>query len=98
MSEIKLYPRELDQLLKSPQGPVGKDLEAKAAEAEELAERLAPFLTGALRDSITHVIGEDSEGLFALVGSDLDYALAQEFGTADTEAQPFLRPVISKRL
>lgn len=44
--------------------------------------------TGALRQSITRAI----KGLRAFVGTPLDYAPYEEFGTRYRKAHPFLRP------
>lgn len=46
------------------------------------------FETGALRDSITHNV--DADGREAAVGTDIEYAKYQEFGTSKIPARPFL--------
>jgi len=53
------------------------------------AKRLAPVETGALRDSIAaHLDGMASE---ITAGEGLDYAAAQEYGTATIPAHPYFR-------
>lgn len=76
------------------------------------AKRLAPFLTGALRDSIR--VTDDREGLLygklngtgmsvyiGPVGSvedgDVYYAKFQEFGTIHMRATPYMRPAIASK-
>lgn len=55
-----------------------------------------PFATdrGRLRASITHNLGIDSRGLYARVGSDVEYAPFVELGTRHMDARPFLRPAL----
>lgn len=48
--------------------------------------------TGRLLNSIHHVLGEDGEGQYAHIGSDLDYSLWLELGTRYMAPRPFLRP------
>lgn len=53
-----------------------------------------PFASdsGRLSASITAELGEDGEGLACYVGSDVEYAAAQEMGDSEMPAHPFLRP------
>lgn len=76
-------------------GPFAKDLEKKAIQVESAAKRLAPVDTGRLRGSISHSAPKvDGKGLYILIGSDVEYAIYQEFGTRYMGAQPFLRPAL----
>lgn len=84
----------LDALFRSPAGPVGKDLARRAIKVESAAKRLAPVDTGRLRSSVTHELGADSDGLVARVGTNVHYAVHQEFGTSRMSAHPFLRPAL----
>ena len=61
------------------------------AEARSLAP-VAPVGGGRLRGSIDYEV-KGSEGF---VGSPLEYAIYQEFGTRYMSPQPFLRPAIAK--
>lgn len=54
------------------------------------AKRKAPVDTGRLRNSITHERSDDE--LSARVGTNVEYAPYQEFGTVRMNAQPFLHP------
>lgn len=55
----------------------------------DLASQLAPVDTGALRDSYRSEVISESE---IQIGSELDYAVYQEFGTSEIPAQPHLTP------
>ena len=64
-------------------------LEIIGGKAETYAKQLAPVDTGRLRNSITHQqYNEDTE----IIGTNVEYAPYQEFGTSRMAAQPFLRP------
>jgi HK97 gp10 family phage protein len=61
---------------------------------ESEAKQLAPVDTGALRNSIqTHIDGP----LKAEVGSVLEYAEYQEYGTRHQHGTPFLTPAADKQ-
>jgi HK97 gp10 family phage protein len=58
------------------------------------AKQRAPVLTGNLRRSITM---EDGPGEFEInIGTDVEYAPFQEFGTSRMGARPFLRPAFDE--
>jgi HK97 gp10 family phage protein len=75
------------------------------------AKRLAPFLTGTLRDSImvtddrdARVYGKLNAGISVYIGpvgstedGDVYYAKFQEFGTRYMQAHPFMRPAIAAK-
>jgi HK97 gp10 family phage protein len=85
----------LHALLESENGEVAKDLLTRALKVERAAKRLCPVDTGRLRASITHEMAEDSRGLVAVVGSDVEYAAYVELGTRYMRAQSFLRPALA---
>lgn len=85
----------LHHLLHDEDGPVAKELLRLALRVERSAKRLCPVDTGRLRASITHQIAKDGQGLFARVGSNVEYAPFVEFGTSRMAAQPFLRPSLN---
>lgn len=91
---IVFHGDELRRLLASDQ--VAKVLTAKALRVEAIAKRLCPVDTGRLRASITSEVGKDSDGLYAVVGSDVEYAGYVEFGTSRNAAQPYLRPALAE--
>lgn len=84
----------LDGLFHATGGPVDKALAQKAFQVENAAKRFAPVDTGRLRASITTVMGQDSLGLVAFVGSNVTYAIYQECGTMYQSGTPFLRPAL----
>jgi HK97 gp10 family phage protein len=92
--ELRFDRTALVALLSNPNGEIGRDLQRRALRIEAAAKRLCPVDTGRLRASITHELGRDGQGMFALVGTNIDYAIYQEFGTRYMAAQPFLRPAI----
>lgn len=59
-----------------------------ARETQRNAQRFAPVLTGALRDSIT----SHAYGLHAEISANIRYSGYVEFGTSDTRPQPYMRP------
>lgn len=54
------------------------------------AKDLAPYKTGNLKGSITHQTFADR----VEVGTNVEYAEHQEYGTRHMKAQPFMRPAI----
>lgn len=92
---LRIDQQALGQLLESEQGAVGKDLLRRALRVERRAKLLAPVDTGRLRSSITHELAVDTQGLFALVGSSVEYAAFVELGTRYNRGQPYLRPALA---
>jgi len=60
------------------------------------AQRMAPYKTGNLRGSIAVEVEETGDGAIGRVGTNVEYAAAQEFGRSDINlpAHPYLRPAI----
>lgn len=91
----------LNRLLKGPSGPVARDLARRAQNVESAAKvnasgRPGPNVqTGRLRSSISWRLGEDGEGLFADIGTNVEYARFVELGTDRAPAYPFLRPALA---
>jgi len=90
----RLNRAQLDFVLRSPDGRVAAELARIAQDIVNAAKILAPVDTGRLRASIGWTIGTTSSGLFAEVGTNVEYAPFVEFGTGRASAQPYLIPAI----
>lgn len=83
----------LRRLSKSVQGPALRNgLQAGAFLVEGEAKLRAPVDTGALRSSIRATEIKSTE---YSVGTNLDYAIWQEYGTSRMAAQPYMRPALN---
>lgn len=91
---IKLYDNAIDGLLSSTDGPVAAELLRRGLKVERAAKRHAPVDTGRLRSSIGTGLGIDNDGLHVRVGTNVEYAIHQEFGTRFQPGKPFLRPAL----
>lgn len=63
---------------------------------QNAARELAPVDTGRLRSSIRMISGEDADGFYVEVGTNVEYAVFVEYGTTRAAAQPFLRPALAE--
>lgn len=94
MSDIRFNSGALEALLKSSSGAVAKEVLQVGLRVERMAKQLAPVDTGRLRASIRTELRGDAQGPYAVVGTNVHYAIYQEFGTRFMPAHPFLRPAI----
>lgn len=100
MTRIIWNEGEFNDMLRDPNGPVGKDLQRRAFNVESRAKvnasgRPGPNVqTGRLRSSITHEIVERQDGLVARIGSNVEYARYVEEGTDRAPAYPYLVPAL----
>lgn len=105
MSEVVINGEALQQLLTSPDGEVAKDLLRRAIQVHNAASRLVPVGTpestgkkgyrgGALKASLNFQLGQDGQGLMAMVGANTDYAAFVELGTSKMAAKPYLLPAL----
>lgn len=94
MNQFRLLQGNIDYLLSSTTGPVGQEIQRRTIKGETQSKRLAPWKTGRLRSSITHEVSRDDRGLYGRWGTNVEYALFQEFGTRHMPAHPFLRPAL----
>lgn len=99
----------LRRVLQGPSGPVARDLARRAVRVESAAKILLndsyppaslpgdpPHKrTARLQTSISWRLGEDSEGLYAAIGTDLPYGKYLELGTDRIEPRPFLKPALA---
>lgn len=84
----------LHELFGSVDGPAGKFLKRVGVKVQRGAKRRAPVDTGRLRSSITEELSREGSDLVERVGTDVEYALHQEFGTSKMAAHPYLRPAL----
>lgn len=69
-------------------------IERRCIMVEAAAKRLCPVDTGRLRASISHVVTVEAGEVVGVVGSNVDYAPHQEYGTSTQPGTPFLRPAL----
>lgn len=81
--------------------PVAADLSVRAIRVESLAKIYASgndggpnVVTGRLRGSITWRVGHDSEGVFADVGTAVEYGFWLEVKDPANGGRPFLTPAL----
>ena len=108
MADLILFPGPLHELLNGVNGPVARDLAKRAIRVESAAKLLlndpypppstpgnAPHKrTARLQTSITWQLGEDAIGLFAAIGTNVDYGRYLEEGTERMQKRPFLVPAL----
>jgi hypothetical protein len=78
----------MEQLLRSPQGAIGKDLRKRGLRVQAGAKAQVGVRTGALRASIHMRHMSDTRGQYVRVGSNLNYALAHHEGTSPHIIKP----------
>lgn len=83
---LKLH---IDELNEKIQQALTLGLDAVGRDAASVAREMAPYRTGALRNSITNAV--DPEELAAYIGTNLNYAIYQEFGTSRISGKHFIK-------
>lgn len=94
-----------DELVATLRKLAGKATKAQARAAlmagalpiQTAAVQKAPVLTGTLRRSIHTETAETADGAVARVGTNVEYAPHQEFGTSRMAGQPYLRPAYDEK-
>ena len=76
---MREYPRRASEIVRT-----------SAYEIEARAKVAAPVDTGNLYNSIHTEMGQD--GMSAVVGTSVEYAIYQEYGTYKMAAHPYMRP------
>lgn len=91
MSDIIWDQAALFAVLNSPNGFVARDLLRRGTAVESAAKVFASGVgggphvqTGRLRASITHQLGEDGDGLYCDIGTNVEYARFVEEGHPNT--------------
>jgi len=78
---FQLHQANLDALLRSPGGPVAREITRKTLRVHAAAVRGAPVDQGRLRGSISWEMQQDARGVVGRVGTNLHYATYVERGT-----------------
>lgn len=110
MTRIVWNDAALQRLFRDPAGPIGRDLTRRAINVESQAklnasgrpvegannpEGRGPNVdTGRLRSSITHELRQESEGLVARIGTNVEYGRFLETGLRGGRTYPFLAPAL----
>ena len=84
------------EVIEAKNEAIARALEAIGIQAEGDVAELAPVDTGRLRDSITHEVDESEEAVY--IGTNVEYAAYQEYGTSKMKPHPFLKPGIMNNL
>ena len=84
------------EVIEAKNEAIARALEAIGIQAEGDVAELAPVDTGRLRDSITHEVDESEEAVY--VGTNVEYAAYQEYGTSKMKPHPFFKPGIMNNL
>lgn len=71
----------------------GQIVRKGAFDVQAQAKTFAPVDTGNLKNSIT---SEEAEALRWIVGTVVEYAPHQEYGTVNQSGQPFMRPAVER--
>ena len=85
-----------DEAIEAKNEAVARALETIVLVAERYAKEYAPVDTGRLRNSISHQAEPDEDAVY--IGTNVEYAPYQEFGTYKMPGTPFLRPALEKHL
>ena len=88
---IKVKEDHTDEIIAAVKAASERALEMCGLQAEGYAKRkYSPVDTGNLRNSITHGVEDDT----AYIGTNVEYAPYQEFGTSRMKPHPFLKPAV----
>ncbi len=94
-SSFKWDDRKLRQTVNAR---IRNNMEKAVLMVENDAKRFVAVDTGRLRSSITHEITESKNEIKGVVGTNVNYAIAQEYGTSKQSGQAYLRPALAKNL
>lgn len=88
---LKWDKASLHQFFETPGGVIGQQVTRITLKVESGAKSLAPVDTGRLRSSISRRIELRGAEIVGIVGTDVEYAPHQEFGTRFLTGKAFLR-------
>jgi phage gpG-like protein len=110
LDRLRFDERNLRALLEGPNGPVARDLGQRAVRVETAAKlnatghpvegatnpegRGPKVQSGRLRSSISWRLGNDSDGLYADIGTNVPYGYYLETGLRNGVRYPFLTPAL----
>lgn len=92
--DVILYPGAMDELLKQPQGDVGKYLRTRARWIVAAAKAQVGVETGRLKASIHYTHMRDGRGQYMWIGSNEPHALMHHEGTKPHEIIPRTAPIL----
>lgn len=103
--------RAMARLFNDPSNGIGRDLARRALRVQNAAKLNATGRTvvgannpqgrgprvdtGLLRSSIAFEVGRDSRGVFARIGTNVEYGYYLETGLRNGATYPFLRPALA---
>ena len=85
------FKKEVNQKVKA-------NMERACFLVENDAKRFVAVDTGRLRSSITHEIKVTKNEVRGVVGSNVEYAIDQEYGNSKQSGTPYLRPALKKNI
>jgi len=85
-----------DKLIKEVGLKCFQNMEKACLLVEGDAKRMVRVDTGRLRASITHEVEKSKDEVTGRVGSNVEYAVYQEYGTSKMSGHPYLRPALEK--
>lgn len=96
--EIRVSEDHRDDVKRALDAALARGLEICGQKARDYASMLAPVDTGRLAGSIESVVQDNT----AIIGTNVEYAEYQEFGTSRMNAanngEGFLRPAVSRHI
>lgn len=93
MSSFELIDHS-DEVIDEMKKTMERALEKIGMVGEAYAKEECPVDTGTLRDSISHVVDDNT----AIIGTNVEYAPYVELGTSKMDAQPYLRPAVENHI
>ncbi len=75
---------------------VFQNMEKACLLVENDAKRFVAVDTGRLRASLAHEVKKEGKEVVGIVGTNVEYAIEQEYGTGKMPAHPYLRPALEK--
>lgn len=96
MTQVILHDAAINSLLRSPAGPVGREVSRRAELVSALAKDNVSehTRTGLLQTSIHVELGHDATGPTAKIGSNVPYARYLELGTVPHPIDPVNAPFL----